>query len=281
VARRLELLSAELTSVREPSPDPAEPVLDGPTRIRRAVGPEPEDLPAVPALPVPGRHAARGTTYAGWQALRGRVSLGPAQVAVIAVLVALGMALTTWWVLRDRASPVASTPLAGPALATPVPPPDGQAGSAPVAAAPSKELVVDVAGKVRRPGIVVLEPGDRVIDALEAAGGVRKGVDTTDLNLARVLIDGEQLLVGISPPPGAAASAAASPGGPPGAALVNINVATQGELEELPGVGPVTAQAILAWRTEHGGFASVDQLVDVSGIGEATLADLAPLVTIG
>jgi competence protein ComEA len=140
-------------------------------------------------------------------------------------------------------------------------------------------VVVDVAGKVRRPGIVVLEPGARVVDALEAAGGARPGVSLAGLNLARVLVDGEQIVVGQRAPPGAAASVVGSPGTDPGV-LVNLNSASATELDGLPGVGPVTAQAILDWRTEHGAFRSVDQLLDVDGIGEKTLEDLAPLVTV-
>jgi competence protein ComEA len=139
-------------------------------------------------------------------------------------------------------------------------------------------VTVDVAGKVRRPGIAVLDAGSRVADALEAAGGARAGVDLTGLNLARVLVDGEQILVGVSPPTGVAASVSA--GTSPVTSLVDINTADQVALESLPDVGPVTAQSILAWRSEHGSFTSVDQLLDVDGIGEATLAKLVPYVTL-
>ena len=146
------------------------------------------------------------------------------------------------------------------------------------------ELVVDVAGKVRRPGIAVLAPGSRVVDALEAAGGVRPGVDLTALNLARTLVDGEQILVGVGPATGVAAGALASPASPaptgPAGALVPLNSAGQAELESLPEVGPVTAAAIIAWRDAHGGFTAVDELLEVDGIGEATLGQLAPLVTL-
>jgi competence protein ComEA len=117
-----------------------------------------------------------------------------------------------------------------------------------------------------------------VVDALEAAGGARTGVDLSGLNLARVLVDGEQVLVGVAAPTGAAAVAAAS--GEPGGPLVNLNTATQVELEALPEVGPVTAQAILSWRDEHGGFTAVDELLEVDGIGDATLAQVAPHVTV-
>jgi competence protein ComEA len=150
-------------------------------------------------------------------------------------------------------------------------------------------VVVDVAGKVRHPGIATLPVGSRVVDALEAAGGPRRGVDTVGLNLARVLVDGEQIVVGRPAPGGVAAPAASAPGSAtgtaPGAAggttpMVNINTASLTQLEELPGVGPVTAQAIAQWRTEHGAFSSVDELLEVSGIGEATLSEMAPFVTL-
>ena len=137
---------------------------------------------------------------------------------------------------------------------------------------------MDVAGKVRRPGIAVLDTGSRVVDALEAAGGARAGVDLTDLNLARVLVDGEQILVGVAAPSGVAATMTG--GTSPVSSLVNLNTADQVALESLPEVGPVTAQSILDWRTEHGAFTSVDQLLDVDGIGEVTLAKLAPYVTL-
>jgi len=135
-----------------------------------------------------------------------------------------------------------------------------------------------VAGKVRRPGIVVLDLGARVVDALEAAGGARRGVDLSSVNLARVLVDGEQLLVGL-PPVGGVAGAAVPTAGSDGP-LVNLNTATQTELETLPDVGPVTAEAILAWRSEHGGFTAVEELLEVDGIGDATLATIAPHVTV-
>jgi len=134
-----------------------------------------------------------------------------------------------------------------------------------------------------------------VVDALKAAGGARPGVDLTGLNLARVLVDGEQVVVGGAPPNGVAAASAGSmtsggssggsPGGPSGApsgptALVNLNTATEAELDTLPDVGPVTAASILTWRDQHGGFSSVDELLEVDGIGEVTLGKLAPYVTV-
>ncbi len=292
VSRRLALLTAELASSEDPAVATDEPWLDGHTRIRplRAVpdaGPEraAEPDPPPPMVPVPGRHAARRRVALLLpEAMRGRVALGPTQLVIVAVLVAVGVAVTGWWVVRGDSEPLqapsapsatgasvseAAAPLAG---ATPA-----AAGGAQGAAAGS--VTVDVTGKVRDPGIVVLDGGTRVVDAVEAAGGARRGVDLSSLNLARVLVDGEQIVVGGPPAPtvgAAGAAGAGSPGGP----LVNLNTATQPELEGLPEVGPVTAQSILSWRTEHGGFTSVDELLEVDGIGDATLAQIAPHVTI-
>ena len=117
------------------------------------------------------------------------------------------------------------------------------------------------------------------VDALEAAGGAQRGVDLTPLNLARVLVDGEQILVGVDPPAAAVAGPGTGGTGGPGVA-VNLNTATLEELDALPGVGPVTAQAILDWRTENGRFTSVDDLLDVAGIGEKTLEDLRDRVSV-
>ena len=111
-------------------------------------------------------------------------------------------------------------------------------------------VTVDVAGKVRRPGIAVLDAGARVVDALEAAGGVRAGVDVAGLNLARVLVDGEQILVGLPAPPGVAAGAVPATGPRRRPVLVNLNTADGSQLETLPEVGPVTAASILTWRDD-------------------------------
>lgn len=211
-------------------------------------------------------------------------------LTVVALLVAGAFAATAWWVVRVEGAttviPAATwTDIDEDAPAgAPVTPETAHASVTGVV--PSEvmdvEVVVDVAGKVRRPGIATLPAGSRVVDALEAAGGARRGVDLTSLNLARVLVDGEQVLVGLPPPSGVAASAVSAPEAQPDgpSVMVNINAATQAELEELPGIGPVTAAAILAWRTDHGAFTAVDELMEVSGIGEATLANIAPFVTL-
>jgi competence protein ComEA len=139
------------------------------------------------------------------------------------------------------------------------------------------ELVVHVAGKVRTPGVVRLPAGSRVLDAVAAAGGANKGVDLSGLNLARPLVDGEQVLVGVPPPAGAEPAA---PSGGTTAGPVNLNTATTEQLEALPGIGPALAGRIVGWRTEHGRFTSVEELQEVSGIGPATMAELADLVTV-
>jgi competence protein ComEA len=135
-------------------------------------------------------------------------------------------------------------------------------------------VVVDVGGRVRRPGLVTLPLGARVADALRAAGGALRRRDLLSLNLAAKVADGQLLLVGV-PGAGVASAGDGSSSGP-----VELNSATADQLEALPGIGPVLAQHIIDWRTAHGGFRSVDQLRDVSGIGDSTFADLAPLVAV-
>ncbi|KQQ43645.1 ComEA family DNA-binding protein [Nocardioides sp. Leaf307] len=253
-------------------------------------------------VPVPGRHAARRSgVWVGrsWAARLPAVPLQPGHVAALALMVAAALALTCWWVVRsDPVAEAAPAAAAGPGVApTPLVPtapeafgaaPSGAVGAVGAvggeASGEAATVTVDVTGKVRRPGIAVLEAGSRVVDALEAAGGARPGVDLAGLNLARVLVDGEQVVVGVAP--AAAPAPAVAPGAVPGpeagapVATVSLNTATQAELEALPEVGPVTAQAILAWRQEHGGFTSVQELLEVDGIGDATLAQIAPHVTL-
>jgi competence protein ComEA len=170
---------------------------------------------------------------------RGAVAL--ALVGLLAALVAGGV------LLRGRPS---VQPLVVPAVA----------GAPTTEAGP--EVVVDVAGKVRRPGLVRLPLGSRVDDAIRKAGGALPGAATGSLNLARKLTDGEQVLVGVDAPAGPG-------GGPAGDGLLDLNTATAQDFDGLPGIGPVLADRIVSWRTEHGRFASVDQLREVSGIGES------------
>ncbi|HEY7597425.1 MAG TPA: ComEA family DNA-binding protein [Actinophytocola sp.] len=139
-------------------------------------------------------------------------------------------------------------------------------------------IVISVVGRVAKPGLVTLPDGARVADALEATGGPAPGVKLGGLNLARRLTDGEQIYVGVPAPPNAGASADAAASGAPGVGQVDLNSASIASLDTLPGVGPVTAQRILDWRTEHGRFASVDQLQEVDGIGPTRFAKLKDLV---
>ncbi len=144
-------------------------------------------------------------------------------------------------------------------------------------------IVVDVSGKVRKPGIHELPAGSRVADALQAAGGVRPGTDIGGLNRARLLVDGEQVVVGGPPAvvgggPGVPGAAGAGAAGAAAAGPVSLNTATAEQLDTLPGVGPVLAQHIIDYRTQHGGFRSVDELREVNGIGDRRFADLQNLV---
>jgi competence protein ComEA len=171
-----------------------------------------------------------------------------------------------------------------PSAATPVPSAVRPAAAA--AAAPAApRLVVDVVGAVRRPGLYRLPPGARIADAVVRAGGFRRAADKEAINLAAPLADGEQVVVPrrISGSSGSTAHAATGPGAAPGAGAaatgpVHLSTATLEQLDALPGVGPVTAQKILDYRTEHGAFRSVDELDAVPGIGPARLDQLRDLV---
>ncbi len=146
-----------------------------------------------------------------------------------------------------------------------------------------KPIVVYITGAVPRPGVYALAQGSRVQDAISAAGGFLSDADKTGINLARALEDGEQLDVaytsGSSPvigtPPPAATEAPAS------TELININTASQADLQTLPGIGPTTAQKIIAYREANGPFASIDDIVNVSGIGPVTFNRIKDLITVG
>ncbi len=294
--RRLELLHAELAGLRpEPEREPdreeeSDHHEDFWTREQPPlVGPAALGVPAPvrdPGRHARGRRAGPGDRVPGWladrvpEALRGRVGLSGQHGVVVLALVGVALAVAGWLAVRSGAHADAVPPprlvtTAGPATAEASPAvPAGTAASA----AATGQVVVDVAGKVRRPGIVTLPAGSRVQDAIRRAGGPRPGVVLTSLNLARLLVDGEQVLVGQPVVRGVAPSAAG--GSPAAGALVNLNSAGLSELDTLPGVGPVTAQKILDWRTQHGTFTSVDELLEVDGIGDKTLADIAPHVTL-
>jgi len=288
--RRLELLGRELARAGLDTVADEVP--------RQVAGVDAVETVEPAPVRLPGRHArGRATPLSGrgvaWlqdrlpATLQGRVSLGAGHVAVLAVVAAVALAVTAYLTIRARPTvtpvPEAHTsPASAPVTDSPavgsVPTPAG----APPATdeTPTGTVVVDVAGKVRHPGVATLPAGSRVVDAIRKAGGARPGVDLSPLNLARVLVDGEQILVGIAPAPGVAASASSQPGASSDGALVNLNSATLEQLDSLPGVGPVTAQKILDWRSAHGAFTSIDELLEVDGIGDKTLADMAPHLTL-
>ena len=191
-------------------------------------------------------------------------------IVVVATLLGAG-----FWYTRSLPRPVdiaAPSDAASPQVAS-----DPATSASPSAVT----IIVDVAGWVRQPGVYEFTSGQRVIDAVNRAGGPKKGADLTALNLAAVLTDGTQIVVpqtGSAVPGGLGSTSAGETTA--GAALININTASETELETLSGVGPVTAAAIIDYRTQNGPFATVDDLIDVSGIGPATLEQIRPFVTV-
>ncbi|PZR53889.1 ComEA family DNA-binding protein [Xylanimonas oleitrophica] len=171
----------------------------------------------------------------------------------------------------------------------PVPTPEPGPSPTPPEAAPADLVVVHVVGQVITPGLVTLPAGARVADAVDAAGGPSADADLGALNLARAVVDGEQLRIPapgeevvepqLPAPGGATGTPAGAPAGHAGG-LVDLNTADEAALQTLPGIGPALAGRIVAWRQENGGFASVDELDEVSGIGPAVLAKLRDLVRV-
>lgn len=231
-----------------------------------------------------------------------RADPGRAGALALAVVGAIAVAITVVTLARDDPPPVTAVNLPQVQMASAAPAAPGVPAASGTAAAADQAVVVSVAGLVQHPGLVTLPPGSRVDDALSAAGGVLDGADLLGLNVARRVTDGEQIVVGIASPPGAppamgssvAAPAAAGAGAPAtggggaaggdvgsgGDGPVNLNTATVERLDELPGVGPVTAAAIVAWREANGRFTDVEQLGDVDGIGPARLEKLRGLVVV-
>ncbi|HEX5950677.1 MAG TPA: ComEA family DNA-binding protein [Actinomycetota bacterium] len=199
-------------------------------------------------------------------------TLSRAELAGLVVLVAVLLGGAGLWYVRSLPKPVQVR--AQPArVDVPAPGPGSPSPSSAV-------LLVDVAGWVRRPGVYEFLQGARIVDAIDAAGGARPGAALELLNLAAPLVDGTQVLVvkAGAPPPTPVSGAPAAPGVP--AAPVNINTAGATELEALPGIGEVIAQRIVDHRTANGPFASVEELLEVSGIGEAILGSIRELVTV-
>jgi competence protein ComEA len=216
------------------------------------------------------------------------------------VLLIAVIAVTGWWLAAGRPHEVpidgsSPRPAAGEvsapsatgglssATSSQVSVPGSGPASSPTAGA-AASIVVDVAGKVRHPGLYTLPPGARVDDAVRAAGGARRSRDLGTLNLAQLVSDGEQIVVSrsgsspagpVAPAPGTGPVGSSSPAAP-----VDLNTATLEDLETLPGIGPVLGQHILDWRAANGQFSSIGQLRDVSGIGDVRFAQLSPLVTL-
>ncbi|MDT5095460.1 MAG: competence protein ComEA [Mycobacterium sp.] len=205
-------------------------------------------------------------------------------VAVVAVLV------TVFAIMRDRPPPITSSKLPPVQMVSSAKPtPSGSP-------APEQPVVVSVVGLVHKPGLVTLQPGARIADAVGAAGGALDGADLLGLNMAQRLTDGTQIVVGIAPAPGqptrlgssvapstGGSASSSSPSAKPTASStgpIDLNTATVEQLDALPGVGPVTAAAIVAWRDANGKFTNVDQLGDVDGIGPARLDKLRSLVRV-
>ena len=200
-------------------------------------------------------------------------ALSRAELVGLVLLMVVLLGGAGLWYVRSLPKPVQVRAEPGiPSVPTP----------GPSAASPSLAvLLVDVAGWVRDPGVYEFAAGARIVDAIEAAGGARPGAALELLNLAAPLVDGTQVLVVKA---GQAPAVAPAPGGgpAPGTAggLVNLNTAGAVELEALPGIGEVIAQRIVDHRTANGPFSSVDELLEVSGIGEAILGSIRELVTV-
>lgn len=204
--------------------------------------------------------------------------------AVLGGAVVLGLLFGGWWLLRpppppiETALPLAETGETGSSVATTVPSVDPT---------PADEIVVQAAGAVGRPGVHRLPAGSRVDDLVHSAGGLAPDADADRVNLAAPLQDGERIWVPrvgedevpeLVPGSGVAPTGSDETGSEP--APVNLNTASSTELEGLPGIGPATASAILTHRDQIGTFESVDELIEVRGIGEAKLEQVRPLVTV-
>ncbi|MDN5762655.1 MAG: ComEA family DNA-binding protein [Microlunatus sp.] len=289
-----------LLTVNGPSPGPV-----------RAAGPEPagnrERDDGLPSRPAQTRRAKTaedaesasrrptlnrdGAGRGGLLAGSGRaiaLGFGRSHLVVVGVVLALGLVIAGWAVLRARPVAVAVTP---PPVSAATPAESPAAPGADASQSPQAEVVVHVLGAVKKPGLVTLSGGSRVQDALEEAGGLIRRADPGELNLAQPVADGQQIVVGTKNKPngevregtsaggtgGASDGAASGPGGGSAAAAVNLNTATAIQLEELPGVGPVMAGRIVAWRTENGRFSRIEELQEIDGVGPKTYAKLAPL----
>jgi competence protein ComEA len=206
-----------------------------------------------------------------------RQRFGRMHVGVISVLLIFGLVTAGWLLLRARPVVIASP---GEVVTMSTPQPTASTAS-PSPSQRATKLVVHVLGAVRRPGLVKLPESSRVQDAIDAAGGLTGRADPGELNLAQPIADGQQLVIGTKNDPAGEVRDGGEPGAGSGSsatATLDLNRANQAQLEELPGIGPVTAQAILTWRQQHGRFNRIEELQEVDGIGPKTYAQIAPHV---
>lgn len=267
VRERLEHLLTELEPVLA---EPAPPERGSPDQVPPARDGEAE-LAAVSAGVSPVRRAAN---VVGVRC----VEFARDHLAAVILVLAVGIGWTAYSLLATRSTPVALAVSPTAAVASPT----VLAGATPKASA-TPTVLVHVIGAVAKPAVVSLPEGARVQDAIAAAGGLTRGADPGDLNLAAVVADGSQVRIGTRQHPGGqvrgaeaeSSSAGSTTDSGSGTTKISINSATAAQLDSLPGVGPVTAQKIVQWRTEHGRFNAVTELQEVDGIGPKTYADLA------
>ena len=265
------------------------PAMGGPHQANLRAGGE--ELALGSGAPDPNRTGVRRLTAAPRHGL-----LRSWGLLLIAIVLGLSIALLGY----DRPTPVGIGDSAAAAEQPSLAAADSAAGASGAPAEPpgtevtgSPGAVVHVVGQVAQPGVLTLPVGARVADAVAAAGGALPGADLSGVNLARRVNDGEQIAVGVPTVTGpgvvqgSAGPTMSGPASVPGASgggaadgSVNLNQATSEQLQELPRVGPATAAKIIAYRQENGPFTSVEQLLEVPGIGEGTLAGLRDLVTV-
>jgi competence protein ComEA len=278
---------------------------------RRAL-PEPRDGPvhsdapdlresrADPELRPPAQSSAGPSRSSSTESLSERArTFGRAHLGVLALVLVIGLAAGGWALLRARpvaeAVPLTVSTTTESTAATTGSRPSVESGRPAPSTTPSAMVLVHVLGAVRQPGVVSLPEHARVQDAIAKAGGLTTGARPGELNLAQVVQDGQQIVIGTARHPGgevhdgstgSAGSGAgkngesSSAGGAASGAVLDLNTATLAQLDTLPGVGPVTAERIVAWRTEHRRFSAVQELQEVDGIGPKTYAQIAPHVRV-
>lgn len=210
-------------------------------------------------------------------------TMGPRDIAALMAVLGILCGLS-WWMVQPPTTPPVGTPAPEPVtvqVADSLAP--SMRASEPSPSPTPSALAIHVVGAVKAPGVVIVPPGSRAESAIIAAGGFAETADQRTINLAQPVTDGQQLVVGaqgespvspVSPSPEGNGTGGNSQGTDNSDGIVHINAATVTELEELPGVGPKTAQAIVAYRDEHGPFTSVDHLEAVPGIGRKTVDGL-------